>query len=64
MTVTKRLIDIDDELLAAAQRVLGASTMAETVRVALRQLANRDPGDEYVRLLASLEPIDRAEMWR
>lgn len=35
-----------------------------TVREALRQLAGRDPGDEYVRLLASLEPVDRAEMWR
>ena len=64
VTVTKRLIDIDDELLAAAQQVLGASTMAETVREALRRLAKRDPGDEYVRLLASLEPTERDVMWR
>ena len=64
MAVTKRLIDIEDELLAAAQRVLGAPTMAETVREALRRVAGRDPGDEYVRLLATLEPIDKAEMWQ
>ena len=37
--VTKRLFDIDDELLEAAQVSLGTSTMTETVREALRRAA-------------------------
>ena len=62
--VTKRLFDIDDELLEAAQVSLGTSTMTETVREALRRAAEGDPGDTYVQLLASLEPVDRASAWR
>ena len=62
--VTKRLFDIDDDLLADAQRKLGTSTMAETVREALRRVSARDPGDEYVQLLASLDIKARGELWR
>jgi Arc/MetJ family transcription regulator len=36
--VTKRLIDIDDGLLLAAQATLGAKTFKETVRAALEQV--------------------------
>ena len=36
--MTKRLIDIDDELLLAAQATLGAGTFKETVRAALEQV--------------------------
>ncbi len=39
--VTKRLIDIDDELLRAAQATLGAGTFKETVRAALEQVIAR-----------------------
>jgi Arc/MetJ family transcription regulator len=39
--VTKRLIDIDDELLRAAQAALGAGTFKETVRAALEQVIAR-----------------------
>jgi Arc/MetJ family transcription regulator len=35
--VTKRLIELDDELLAAAQHELGTTGVSETVRTALRQ---------------------------
>lgn len=34
--VTKRLIDLDDELLSAAQQELGTSGVSDTVRAALR----------------------------
>jgi len=34
--VTKRLIDLDDELLTAAQRELHTSGVSDTVRAALR----------------------------
>lgn len=37
--VTKRLINLDDELLAAAQRELHTSGVSDTVRAALRHAA-------------------------
>ena len=39
--MTKRLIDIDDGLLLAAQAALGAETFKETVRAALEQVISR-----------------------
>ncbi len=38
-SVTKRLIDIDDELLERARRELGTRGVSDTVRTALRQAA-------------------------
>jgi Arc/MetJ family transcription regulator len=35
--VTKRLVDIEDETLEAAQRVLGTDTIKDTVNTALRE---------------------------
>ncbi|TLF76022.1 DUF2191 domain-containing protein [Nocardia cyriacigeorgica] len=37
--MTKRLIDIDDDLLEAAQQELGTSGVSDTVRAALRSAA-------------------------
>jgi Arc/MetJ family transcription regulator len=37
--MTKTLIDIDDEYLAAAQQVLGTTTKKDTVNAALREVA-------------------------
>jgi Arc/MetJ family transcription regulator len=34
--VTKRLIDVDDDVLEAAKRVLGTATIKDTVNSALR----------------------------
>ncbi|WP_052667274.1 type II toxin-antitoxin system VapB family antitoxin [Nitriliruptor alkaliphilus] len=34
--MTKRLIDVDDEVLEAARRVLGTNTIKDTVNSALR----------------------------
>ena len=36
--MAKTLIDIDEESLAAAQRILGTSTKKDTVNAALRQV--------------------------
>ena len=38
--MTKCLIDLDDELLARAQRELNTSGVSDTVRAALRQAAS------------------------
>ncbi len=35
--MTKRLVDIDDEVLAEARRALGTTTLKETVNTALAQ---------------------------
>lgn len=40
-SVTKRLIDLDDDLLAAAQKELNTSGVTDTVRLALQQAAAR-----------------------
>lgn len=39
--MTKRLIDLDDGLLAAAQKELNTSGVTDTVRLALEQVAAR-----------------------
>jgi Arc/MetJ family transcription regulator len=62
--MTKRLFDIDDDLLERAQLALGTATMSETVREALRRVTESDPGEAYVALLAGLEPVDRSAAWR
>jgi Arc/MetJ family transcription regulator len=35
--MTKRLIDVDDDILEAARRVLGTTTIKDTVNSALRE---------------------------
>ncbi|WP_369134053.1 DUF2191 domain-containing protein [Modestobacter sp. I12A-02662] len=68
--MTKRLIDLDDELLARAQRELNTSGISDTVRAALQQAASaaararqvswlRDGGLEEM-----AEPAQRADVWR
>jgi Arc/MetJ family transcription regulator len=68
--VTKRLIDLDDELLASAQRELNTTGVSDTVRAALQQAASaaararqltwlRDGGLE-----AMADPAQRADVWR
>lgn len=68
--MTKKLIDIDDEVLAQASRILGARTMKETVNRALAEvvlLANRRA---HAARLAGMEGLDlddddvMAKAWR
>lgn len=66
--MTKRLIDLDDGLLANAQVALGTNNMSETVREALRRAVSIDPGEEYVAAFRSISIADpdseRADAWR
>jgi Arc/MetJ family transcription regulator len=57
--VTKRLIDLDDELLAAAQRELNTTGVSDTVRAALRQAASAAARARQVSWLreGGLEPM-------
>jgi len=46
--VTKTLIDLDDELVRDAQRILGAATKKDTVNRALREVVRRDAAARFL----------------
>jgi Arc/MetJ family transcription regulator len=64
----KRLVDIDDDALEAAQQRLGTSTMKDTVNTALKLAAgvDREPSDVSAALdtLAAFDFADRSQAWR
>jgi Arc/MetJ family transcription regulator len=68
--VPKRLIDLDDELLAAAQGELGTTGVSDTVRIALQQAAARSARAHQIEWLeqGGLEGManaeERGEVWR
>ena len=68
--MTRRLIDIDDQLLDSAARELGTSGVSDTVRTALRQAATAASRARQVSWLADgglAEMADsqrRADVWR
>lgn len=64
--MTKRLVDLDDDALAAARARLGTITIKDTVNEALRQAAaaRRDDLREALDVLAGLELEDRTASWR
>jgi Arc/MetJ family transcription regulator len=68
--VTKRLIDLDDELLAEVQRELHTRGVSDTVRAALRQAAATAARARQIEwltdggLAAMTEAEQRAAVWR
>ena len=64
--MTKRLVDIDDRALRAAQRELGAKTIKDAVNGALQRVAGGEI--EAVRrsldALADAELVPRESAWR
>jgi Arc/MetJ family transcription regulator len=64
--VTKRLIDLDDDALAAARAHLGTRTIKDTVNVALRQAAEarRSELSAALEVLAAQPLDDRSASWR
>jgi|HubBroStandDraft_3_1064219.scaffolds.fasta_scaffold898178_2 Arc/MetJ family transcription regulator len=65
-SMTKRLVDIDDEVLNIARGRLGTATIKDTVGEALR-LATVDRDAEIERALATLAGtaiVDRSDAWR
>ncbi|MGV1006952.1 MAG: DUF2191 domain-containing protein [Candidatus Nanopelagicales bacterium] len=68
--MTKRLIDLDDDLLAAAQRELNTTGVSDTVRAALQHAAARTARLREIEWLkqGGLEemgdPARRDEVWR
>jgi len=64
--MTKRLVDLDDDALAAARARLGTKTIKDTVNQALREAAaaRRAELNQALDVLAGRELVDRAESWR
>ena len=68
--MTKRLIDLDDELLADAQRELNTTGVSDTVRTALTQATARSARARQVTwlqeggLAARADPARHDEVWR
>lgn len=68
--VTKRLIELDDDLLAAAQRELKTMGVSDTVRVALQQAAALSARARQVAWLEKgglaemSDPARRGDVWR
>ena len=46
--MAKTLIDVDDELLTEARRILGVSTKKDAVNGALRELVRRDAAARFL----------------
>jgi Arc/MetJ family transcription regulator len=68
--VPKRLIDLDDDLLAAAQRELSTTGVSDTVRTALQQVAATSARARQIEWLEQgglermADPDERREVWR
>ncbi|HKN95920.1 MAG TPA: hypothetical protein VJX10_02290 [Pseudonocardiaceae bacterium] len=64
----KHLVDLDEEALAAAQEHLGTKTIKDTVNAALNLAIGRTVSGEEIDaaldVWASMEFIDREDLWR
>lgn len=56
--MTKRLVDIDDDLLEEVRSLTGASTMKEAVNGALQHVVDFELRVRHVQRLRSMEGID------
>ncbi|MDE0120800.1 MAG: type II toxin-antitoxin system VapB family antitoxin [bacterium] len=59
--MTKRLIDIDDDLLDQARTLTGAKTMRETVNTSLREVINAELRRQHLVRLVTGEGTDIAD---
>ena len=58
--MTKRLVDIDDHLLAEVRKITGAATMKEAVNSALRQLIDSELRRRHLHRLETADGTDLA----
>ena len=59
--VTKRLVDIDDDLLARVREILGTPTMKDTVNGALEEVVKLELRRRHAQQLATMEGLDHDE---
>lgn len=58
LLVTKRLVDIDDALLAQATNILGSSTMKEAVNQSLEHVVQAALRRRHAERLATMSGLD------
>ena len=56
--MTKRLVDIDDDLLDRARTLIGAATIKEAVNTSLRELINAELRRRHLRRLVAADGMD------
>ena len=61
LLVTKRLVDIDDDLLEEVRSLMGADTMKEAVNGALQHVVDFDLRLRHVRRLLTMDGLDLAD---
>lgn len=59
--MTKKLIDIDEERLGLAREILGATTMKETVNMALAEVVDLARRRAHVQRLGAMDGLDLDE---
>ncbi|WP_419552365.1 type II toxin-antitoxin system VapB family antitoxin [Candidatus Poriferisodalis sp.] len=59
--MTKRLVDIDDELLEQARRITGALTMKDTVNAALKHTVDAELRMKHAHRIAGRHGTDIAD---
>ncbi len=59
--MTKRLVDVDDDLLEQARSTLNTGTMKETVNVALAEAVNAALRRRHIQRLIDQEGLDLAD---
>jgi Arc/MetJ family transcription regulator len=59
--MTKRLVDIDDELLQQATALLGAATMKDAVNRALEAVVTAERRRQHSHRLTAMEGLDLAD---
>jgi len=60
--MTKRLVEIDDDLLAQARAAAGTKTIKATVEAALQRLVDRDTALRHVARLRKKSAFDLATL--
>jgi Arc/MetJ family transcription regulator len=61
MSVRKTSVEIDEELLAAVQRVLSTATIKETVEEAFREVLRAEARREEIEALSTMRGMDLAD---
>ena len=56
--MVKRLVDIDDDALDRAQRILGAATMKDTVNRALQEVIDLDRRRRFLDRIVASDGVD------
>jgi len=61
MATRKTSVEIDEELIAEAQRILDTRTIRDTIEAALREVVRADARRQEVEALAGMKGLDLAD---